>query len=145
MKDVTKLVGSLTFVLCLLALPTLSLFWVPDLSAQQTQVSARDPFAFEAVTVGATAVGLTAATVSPATSVGARQAFCTVEAASATAMRYRMDGVNPTAAVGHWVQAGVPGTSAPGVITLEGTNALLQFRAIRQAAVSVTLHCTYLR
>lgn len=122
------------------------MLWPSTPAAQQELVSARDPFAFETITVSTTAIGLTAATISPTNAPGAKQAYCTVEAAAATtAVRWRSDGTVPTAAIGHWRQAGVPGTSDPGEITLEGTNALLRFRAIRQGAADVTLRCTYLR
>ena len=146
MKNALKHSGFVLFAALILFGPTAALFWLPtDVSAQQAMVSLRDPFAYESITVADSAIGLTAATVSPATGVGARQAYCTVEAASAAAMRYRTDGGDPTTTVGHYVLAGVAPTSAPGVVTLEGTNALLRFRAIRQGATSITLNCTYLR
>lgn len=58
-----------------------------------------DVFAFEPLSVGAAAVGFTAATMigTPAESKPAFAAFCTVEVAP---IRVRTDGTDPTATVG---------------------------------------------
>lgn len=53
--------------------------------------------AYEQITVSSTAVGFTAATFAPAGGIPADMAQITVET---NALRYRDDGLNPTAAIG---------------------------------------------
>ena len=81
-------------------------------------------FAFEALPVGATAVGFTAATM-----VGAQCAAAKVETAQ---IRYRTDGTNPTATVG--VIADVGDT-----IIVYGNPDIVAFRAIRTGGASAVL------
>lgn len=85
-------------------------------------------FAFETVTVAATAIGLTSATYADAI-----RAMITVETAQ---IRMRFDGTNPTAAIGHI-------GNADDIIYLEGTEQLANFNAIRVGAISGVLRVTY--
>jgi len=75
---------------------------------------------YEAIAVGAAAVGITAALLA----VGVNYALITVETQP---VRFRMDGVDPTAVEGHLLNVG-------DVLELEGGTAVLQFRAIQTAA-----------
>lgn len=93
------------------------------------------PFAFETVTVSDSAAVLTAATWRPAAGGGdARYALLTPDAAE---MRYRVDGTNPTATVGH--------LTADGVDIVLTLGEICQFAAIRDDAVDVNLSVTYYR
>ncbi len=87
-----------------------------------------DFFAYEAVTVADTAIGLTAATYTTAAQV----AFCTLETAE---IRYRLDAGTPTNLVGHPLE---PLQS----IILMGYQ-LPKFKAIRTGATSGSLKCSY--
>ena len=93
-------------------------------------------FAGEAITVADTAIGFTAATFQPATAPGAASgAFITVETAQ---IRFRFDGTDPSATVGHIAEIG-------DVIKLNSAQDCVYFRAIRTGATSAVIHCTYLR
>lgn len=78
---------------------------------------------YEAIAVGAAAVGFTAALLA----VGVNYAFITAET---NPMRFRMDGVDPTAAEGHLLNVG-------DILELEGGTAILQFRAIATGVAGV--------
>ena len=82
---------------------------------------------FETITVSTAAIGITSAI-----RLGQTHTLLTSESAD---YRYRVDGSDPTASVGHLVLAGVP-------LTLEGSRELVNFRAIRDAAVDITLSVT---
>lgn len=84
--------------------------------------------AFETITVSTTAIGLTTVTRDDA-----NHALLTSEGAD---FRYRVDGTDPTASVGHLVLAGA-------VLVLEGRGELQNFKAIRDAAVDITLSVSY--
>lgn len=84
-------------------------------------------FAFETVTVGATAVGLTVSTYQPQTQ-GQQSAICAVVGVAVDSIRVRFDGVAPTATVGQLIAAGT-------VITLNQPSIRL-FRAIRDTGAS---------
>lgn len=92
-------------------------------------------FAYEEVTVGATATGLTAATFQPSTGQGAVQAKITIEGAN---IRYRCDGTAPTASVGESGKSGMQ-------ITLESPGEIVDFQAIREKSTSATLRVAYFR
>ncbi len=92
-------------------------------------------FAYEAITVGATAVGFTTATFLPSNARAATRAVITAETAQ---IRFRWDGTDPTASEGHLLEIG---DSYP----IEGTQNLRQFKAIRTGATSATLRVTYER
>jgi hypothetical protein len=83
--------------------------------------------AFETITVSTTAIGITAGIID-----GHNHAVITSENAD---YRYRVDGTDPTASVGHLITAGTP-------LILEGSREVNNFRAIRDAAADVTLSVT---
>lgn len=85
-------------------------------------------FAFESVTVAATAIGLTSGTYKDAI-----YAEMTLETAP---IRIRIDGTNPTATEGHLIER-------YDVLTLGGTKQISQFKAFRDGAVSGVLKVTY--
>ena len=94
------------------------------------------PYAFETITVAATAIGLTTSTTYLNSTPKPKKVFITVESAQ---LRYRIDGVaDPTSTVGHVM---VPTQS----LTLEGYSQLNNFKAIRTGSTSATLQVTYLR
>lgn len=82
---------------------------------------------FETVTVSTAATGITAGIID-----GHNHAVITSEGAD---YRYRVDGTDPTASVGHLITAGTP-------LVLEGAGEVRNFRAIRDAAVDITLSVT---
>lgn len=89
-------------------------------------------FAYEAVTVSNSAIGLTKATYDPGQEhQKAIRALITVETAN---MRYTYDGTTPTSTVGHLVGNG-------DVVTLNGYGNIKRFKAIRtdsDASIKVT-------
>lgn len=87
-------------------------------------------FGFESLTVADTAVG-----VAFVDAGDAERMFITVETAQA---RYRYDGSDPTAAIGHLAEIG-------DVIVIEGTSNIAEFRAIRTGSTSAVLRITYER
>ena len=93
-----------------------------------TETMAESWTAFESITVSSTALALT-----ENLSEVASLAFITVES---QAVRYRIDGQDPTASVGHVIEAG-------GNLTLEGPWELDKFRVIRRDASDATLRVTY--
>ena len=90
------------------------------------------PFAFETLTVSSTALGFTAAVAFPAGGPKAALAVVTTETDD---VRYRADGLNPTAAVGHLLDA-------PGVVTACGENSIRTVRFIR-TTTDATLSVSY--
>lgn len=84
--------------------------------------------AFESVSVTDTATSLTAATVAQYT-----HALITCETA---VVRFRLDGTNPTASVGHELAVGDS-------LALDSNDQLLNARFIRRDGVSATLRCSY--
>lgn len=93
-----------------------------------------NPFAFEQITVSSTAVGFTTATFAPSGSGKADMAVVDVET---NAIRYRADGLNPTAAVGSPI-------AASGSFTVCGQASIQVVRFIRQTA-DATLDVHYYR
>lgn len=91
-------------------------------------------FAFETVTVAGTAIGGTSGTYAPATYGPACRAFITVEIAS---LRWRCDGTDPTATVGHLAIANDS-------IEIEGIANVANFKAIR-VTDSATIQISYSR
>ena len=85
--------------------------------------------AFESITVADTAIGFTTATRDDAV-----EAFVTVESA---AVRFRTDGTDPTAAIGHVLEVG-------DTLKLKGRDDLQKVKFIRRDGVSATLRVTYL-
>ena len=92
-----------------------------------------DLFAFETITVAGAAVGFTAATMSPGGGIGAFMAVLTLEAGQ---IRWRADGTNPTATVGHIMEPG-------DTLTIVGPQTLQLWRGIRTGGVSGTLSVSY--
>lgn len=96
---------------------------------------ARDIFAFESVSVAASAIGLTASVFEPAdrTDIGAAQyAFITIETNS---IRWQSDGTNPTDTVGHLATTST-------TIEMHGIQTIRNFRAIQQVG-GATLRVSY--
>ena len=91
------------------------------------------PYDFETITVEDTPIGLTAAILNA--SPKPKKVFITVETAQ---IRYRMDGTDPEAAVGHIAN---PMDS----IILEGYSQINNFMAIRKETTSGKIQATYLR
>jgi hypothetical protein len=85
-------------------------------------------FAFETVSVGGSAIGFTVATYATA-----NQARVFVESA---AIRFRLDGTDPTASVGEPVEMGT-------VITLDSPDQIQKFKAISQFGGTASLSCHY--
>ena len=86
-------------------------------------------YAYESITVAGTAIGFTAATMDQAV-----EALVTVEAG---AVRFRADGTDPTAAVGHVLEVG-------DVLKVRSQNDLQKIRFIRRDAVSATLRVSFI-
>lgn len=87
-----------------------------------------DWYAFESLTVSTTALALT-----ENLSELADQVLITVET---NAVRYRLDGQNPTASVGHTLDAG-------DVLELKGRYEIDKFRVIRRDASDATARCSF--
>ena len=94
-----------------------------------------DPIGYESITVSTIAIGFTAAQLNPANAQRAERAFITVEGA---AIRFRIDGTDPTSSEGHLVLANSS-------FVLSGQNALANFRAIRDGGTDGTAKVTYSR
>lgn len=93
------------------------------------------PFAFEQITVSNSAIGFTTATYAPTGQLPASLAYITLET---NPIRFRNDGTNPTASVGHLVNPAQ-------TIEVCGTLAVSQMRMIRQGAADGTAMVSYLR
>jgi hypothetical protein len=97
----------------------------------------RIPGEYEAVTVGAAAVGLSAGKIKPENGpyahVSARAALISLEEGD---IRFRLDGAPPTADDGHYLTVG-------DTLVLTGTQALEQFQAMRAGEASGNLRVTY--
>lgn len=94
----------------------------------------RDAYAFEQITVGTTAVGLTVGNIRSGTD-STKEVELTVETAQ---IRYRTDGTAPTASVGNLV-------NPTERIALHSYAELINFSAIRVGATSATLDVIYRR
>jgi len=97
------------------------------------------PGGFESISVGSTAAGLSETAYKPASGryAGreAQAAFLTIEDGD---VRWRQDGSDPTAAVGHYLIAGKS-------LLLQGAQAIYQFRAICATGISrAVMRATYL-
>lgn len=93
----------------------------PSQAQGQSVDAVYDAYDFDNVTVGSTAVGLTASKVLPSGEIAARQATCVVETNS---IRIRYDGTNPTASVGLLYTSGQS-------FAIYGANNIRRLRAIR--------------
>lgn len=92
------------------------------------------PFDFETITVSSTSIGFTSATWAPPGQPVADMAVVTL---ASNDVRYRADGVAPTAAVGHVLASG-------GSVTACGAQSLNQVRFIRVTSDG-TLSVSYYR
>ena len=92
-----------------------------------------EPYDFESVTVTDPVGGLTITKLRPDSKAPPISALLTLESA---AIRYRLDGVDPTTSEGHVMASG----DAP---VLVGINALRNFKAIKDTGVDGTLKVTY--
>lgn len=93
------------------------------------------PFAFETISVSNTSIGFTAATAYPTGSdAPAIMAIVTTETNS---VRFRSDGIAPTATVGHLV-------AASSSIEVCGASAVRTFRMIR-ASADATVQASFFR
>ena len=89
------------------------------------------PFAFEQITVSSTALGFTAATAFPDGLPGAAMAVVSVES---NAVRYRADGIVPTAAVGMPI-------AVDGVVTVCGALSIKRIKFIRVSSdATISVH-----
>jgi hypothetical protein len=94
------------------------------------------PGSFEQIVVSTTALGFSAAKFAPdGDPPAAILAVLTVETSD---VRFRADGLNPTAAVGDRISAG-------GALTVCGTLTIRRIRFIREDAADATLSVTYYR
>jgi hypothetical protein len=97
----------------------------------------RIPGDFEEVTVGVSAVGLSKAKIKPSTGpyarLSARAALMSSEDAD---IRFRVDGGLPSSSSGHYLTGG-------DTLVLTGTQAIEQFRAIRNSETNAVLRVTY--
>ena|SRR3990167_4279070 len=91
------------------------------------------PYDFETITVADTAIGLTASKL--ASTPRPKKVVITIETAQ---IRYRMDGTDPSATVGHLAN---PLDS----IVLEGYSQLNGTKFIRKGSTSATISVSYLR
>lgn len=91
-------------------------------------------YAYESITVGASAIGFTEAKIIANTegfTIGS--VFCTLETAQ---IRFRLDGTDPTSSEGHLLE---PGQS----LTIE-YNDVVNFRSIRTGGTSGVLKASFL-
>lgn len=96
----------------------------------------REPYDYESITVSASVVTLTASKLSPTDGTPpAASALLSLETA---AIRYRLDGVDPTSSEGHLLASG-------DVLLLENITALRQFKAIKDTGVDGVLSVSYFR
>jgi hypothetical protein len=89
--------------------------------------------AFEQITVAGTAIGFTAARITPAGFNQATRADCRLRTAQVS---YTWDGTVPTTTVGTLLEVGE-------ILTLTGHDSLVRFLAIRTTGTSGQLDCTY--
>ena len=111
---------------------------MPDIANAVNIAGAKDvrsAFDFEVVTALITAVQCTVATFAPDGSIRATVAVITTED---DAIRWREDGSNPTATVGHLLEAG-------GIKVISGHSNIVNFRAIRDtnAVANVPMSISY--
>jgi len=92
-------------------------------------------FDFETIAVSSSAVTLTASKYHPTGADKADSAFLTLEGGD---IRYRYDGGDPTALVGHLLSDG-------GFLVLLGQNQMEKFKAIRVGGRDGSLSATYER
>lgn len=94
-------------------------------------------FAFEPLTVGNSPVGFTEATYNPDPSVGHPAAQATIKVGGAS-IRYRTDGIDPSATIGILAEDGE-------VVTVEGNSDVQAIRFVRVGGSDATLQVEYSR
>ncbi len=99
-----------------------------DISISETYAAK----AYEAITVAAAAIGITATLLKSTTNGSARSVFMTLETAQ---IRFRIDGTDPAANQGHLLEVGQ-------TLTLTNPSDLKNFRAIRTGSTSGVLRVT---
>lgn len=92
-------------------------------------------FAFETISATASALGLTASTYKPASAAIAQEAFITLSGGD---IRYRYDGTDPSATVGHILSDG-------GFLRLKGEHQLANFKFILTGTRTGVLSISYER
>ena len=121
-----------------LALMALVLLMQSDTSAGPegcTNSPSLTPFAFETITVSTTALGFTATSYAPA---GVKAADYAVLSIATAALRYRADGLAPSATVGHVLPI-------DGAATVCGTSTIRKILLIRKDATDAVVSVTYYR
>ncbi len=97
----------------------------------------RIPGDYEEVTVGASAIALSSAKIMPTTGAYARMAARAALVSSENGdLRFRIDSGLPGASSGHYLTSG-------DTLVLTGTQAIQQFRAIRNGDTDAVLKVTY--
>lgn len=97
-----------------------------------------DAFGFEALAVTGTAGGFTAATYDPVGATSNPPAISAQVQCQVAQVRYRVDGTDPTAAIGILLEVGDE-------IVIWGTQDIKAFSAIRTGGTSATLATTFSR
>lgn len=92
-----------------------------------------EPFDYESITVSDSSIGLTIAKLRPDGIAPPISGLLSLEDA---AIRYRLDGEDPTTLEGHVLASG-------DVLSLRGALALQQFRAVKDTITSGVLRVTY--
>lgn len=99
------------------------------------------PYAYEAITVSATAVGLTASKIEPNSSVAEKdlgKAKLIRISVETDKVRFREDGTDPTSSEGHELSQG-------DWYFIANLQQAKQFKAIRSGSSDATLRVTYFR
>ena len=100
----------------------------------ETEYAAGD---YESITVSSTAVGFTASKLNPTSGdfkgMNCKEVYCTSETAS---LRFRMDGINPTATEGHLLPSGSE-------LKIKNPQSIAKFKAIRNTTTDAVLKVTY--
>jgi hypothetical protein len=99
----------------------------------------RDPVDFEEITLDGAAASLDTDKIFPEGQPARKAVTISVETAAA---RYRIDGGTPTAALGHPLCVSADPVYQGDYVTLVGTRALMQFRAIK-VSLTAKLMVTY--
>lgn len=105
--------------------------------ASVTSVAGVSYIASEQITVAATAIGFTTSKITPNGGPGQAQAVTAICRLETAEIRYTNDGTTtPTSSVGTLLEIG-------DVLTVQGHDVLVNFKAIRTGGSSGQLDCTY--
>lgn len=94
-----------------------------------------EPYGYESITVSSSVKSLASSLLSPSATPPPVSALFSLESGE---IRYRLDGVDPTATEGHIL-------AMADTLVLEGVNTLRQFRAIKTGENEGTLRVSYFR